>query len=144
MTVIAWDGKTLAADKQNTSCGHATTVTKIHRVPGGLVGFTGNAGHAGALLTWFREGRNPEDWPKKGGDDSAGVVFITDGDELRGYSGDDGPHYILYEDKCLAWGAGRDYALAAMFLGKSAREAVKVACALDGSCGMGIDTLELQ
>jgi ATP-dependent protease HslVU (ClpYQ) peptidase subunit len=144
MTVIAWDGKTLAADKQNTSAGHATTVTKIHRVPGGLVGFTGNAGHANALLTWFREGRNPADWPKKGGEDSAGVMFVTDDGELRGYSGDDGPNYVLYEDKFVAFGAGRDYALAAMYLGSDARRAVEVACALDNSCGMGIDTLELR
>ena len=37
----------------------------------------------------------------------------------------------------------RDFALAAMHLGKSAREAVEVACALDVFCGNGIDTLEL-
>jgi ATP-dependent protease HslVU (ClpYQ) peptidase subunit len=143
MTVIAWDGKTLAADKQCTSVGHPSTVTKIFRVPGGIVGFTGNSGHAQALLTWFREGRNPKEWPPKGGEDSAGAVFISDDGELRGYSGEDGPHFMIYENAFMAWGAGRDYALAAMYFGRSAREAVEVACALDTSCGMGIDLLEL-
>jgi ATP-dependent protease HslVU (ClpYQ) peptidase subunit len=144
MTVIAWDGETLAADKQSTGGGFASTVTKIFRVPGGLVGFTGNGSHAQALLAWFRAGCDVEKWPKKGGDDSAGAFFVSACGELRGYSGDDGPHYIVYEDRHLAFGAGRDYALAAMYLGKSAREAVEVACALDNTCGMGIDALELE
>lgn len=143
LTVIAFDGKTLAADKQCTAAGHASTVTKIFKVPGGMVGFMGNGGHAAALLNWFRDGRDPDKWPKKDGDDSAGVIFISDDGKLYGYSGDDGPHAIEYEDAFTAWGAGRDYALAAMYLGKNAREAVEVACALDTTCGMGIDTLEL-
>jgi ATP-dependent protease HslVU (ClpYQ) peptidase subunit len=142
MTIIAWDGKTLAADKQSTTVGYGNTVTKIFRVTGGRVAFTGNAGHACALLEWFRNGRDAAAWPKKGGDDSAGAIFITDDGEVRGYSGDDGATFIRYEDKFAAWGAGRDYALAAMYLGRDAREAVEVACALDTTCGMGIDTLE--
>jgi ATP-dependent protease HslVU (ClpYQ) peptidase subunit len=142
MTVIAWDGKTLAADKQCTNAGHPYTVTKIHRVPGGMVGFTGNGAHAQALLQWFKDGADPAKWPSKTGDTS-GVLFIADSGEARGYSGEDGPHYIVYESPFVAFGAGRDYALAAMHLGHDARKAVEVACALDTSCGMGIDTLEL-
>ncbi len=143
MTVIAWDGKTLAADKQCTNAGHPMVVTKIHRMPDGILGFIGNGGHASALLQWFQNGCIRENWPNKIGDDTAGVVFITNGGEVRGYSGDDGPHYIIYENKFIAFGAGRDYALAAMHLGKTAREAVELACLLDTSCGMGIDALEL-
>jgi ATP-dependent protease HslVU (ClpYQ) peptidase subunit len=144
MTIICWDGKTLAADKQSTFSGYGVTVTKIHRVPGGIVGFAGNAGHARALLEWFRQGMIPENWPTKGGEDSAYALFITNAGEVRGYSGDDGPHFELYEDKHIATGAGRDYALAAMYLGCDARKAVEVACALDNCCGKGIDTLELE
>lgn len=143
MTVIAWDGKTLAADKQNTSCGTAGTVTKIFRVPGGIVGFTGNQGHAVALLAWFRDGRDPDKWPKKPGDTSASAIYITPAGICL-YSGEDGPHAARSEDKRDAWGAGYAYALAAMHLGHNAREAVQVACALDINCGMGIDTLELD
>jgi ATP-dependent protease HslVU (ClpYQ) peptidase subunit len=143
MTCIAWDGRTLAADKQSTNCGFGSKVTKIFRVPGGLVAFTGNEGHAMALLAWFRAGRDPEKWPQKGGDDSASAIFATP-EGLLVYSGDDGPHCAARENAFSAWGAGRDYALAAMHLGKTAREAVEVACALDNTCGQGIDTLELE
>ena len=54
MTIIAWDGKTLAAGKASTNCGYRRTCTKIFRVPGGLVGFAGNGSRAMALLEWFR------------------------------------------------------------------------------------------
>jgi len=37
MTIIAWDGKMLAADKQSTCAGHPSTVTKIFRTPVGAV-----------------------------------------------------------------------------------------------------------
>jgi hypothetical protein len=46
--------------------------------------------------------------------------------------------------KFFARGCGRDYALAAMYLGKSAIEAVQVASALDVNCGMGVDSLCLE
>lgn len=143
MTIIAFDGKTLAADKQSTSGGFGSTVTKIYRVPGGIVGFTGNQGHAAALLAWFRNGRDPEKWPKKAGNDSASAVYITH-DGVFCYSGEDGPFAAQIENKCDAWGAGYAYALAAMHLGHDARRAVEVACALDVSCGNGIDTLTLD
>lgn len=142
MTVIAFDGKTLAADKQCTAFGYAHIVTKIHRVPGGLVGFTGNSGHAAALLAWFRDSRPVENWPKAH-DESAGAIFVCETGEVLCYSGTDGPYGEKREDKFMAFGCGRDYALAAMYLGKTAAEAVEIACALDVNCGMGIDTLEL-
>jgi len=144
MTCIAYDGKTLAADKQCTTVGYAHKVTKIFRVPGGRVGFAGNGGHSVALLEWFRNGRDVATWPKKDGGDSASAVFVSDDGIVHGYSGDDGPHAMIYEDKFVAWGAGRDYALAAMYLGRTAREAVEVACVLDTTCGMGIDILDPQ
>lgn len=143
MTIIAWDGKMLAADKQCTSCGNAQQVTKLFKVDGGAVAFAGNEGHAMALLAWFRAGRDPDKWPKKQGDNSADAYFATT-EGLFVYSGDDGPNPARREGKFHAAGAGRDYALAAMYLGKNAREAVEIACVLDTTCGMGIDAWEVE
>lgn len=137
MTIVAWDGKTLAADKQSTNVGYGHTITKIFRVPGGRVGFSGAASHSLALLQWFKDGRDPLTYPKH--DDPAGALFLPDEGGAWGYGG---PYPEKYEDKFIAQGCGRDYALAAMYLGKSAREAVEVACALDVNCGCGIDVLE--
>ena len=143
MTVIAWDGKTLAADKQSTICDNAARVTKIHRVPGGLVAFSGCGSHAMELLAWFQAGADVVTYPKSRGESGAGALFITNAREIRLYC-DNSPYYETFEQETYARGSGRDYALAAMHMGKTAREAVEVACALDINCGMGIDTLELK
>lgn len=42
MTVICWDGKTLAADKRATSVGLARTVTKVQRHGDVLLAMTGD------------------------------------------------------------------------------------------------------
>lgn len=142
MTILAWDGKTLAADKQCTIVGYAHTVTKIHRVPDGIIGLCGSGPHSQAILAWFLRGRDPDKWPKKPEecDSTATAIFVTK-DGVFGYACG---YSEIYEDKFVAFGCGRDYAMAAMYLGKSAREAVEVACALDINCGKGIDTLELM
>ena len=142
MTIIAWDGKTLAADKAASNCGYLRTVTKIYRVPSGLVGFAGDGCRALALLQWFREGCDPAKYPAFQASDDA-VVCLHIGLDGRSYAYASTPFPMPYEDKFDAIGSGRDYALAAMFLGHSAIEAVEVAIALDNSCGNGIDTLEL-
>ena len=41
MTVIAWDGVTLAADKQGNQADYGIRVTKIYRVDDDLIGFAG-------------------------------------------------------------------------------------------------------
>lgn len=144
MTVIAWDGKTLAADKQCTNAGYPTKVVKIFRVQGGIVGFAGNASHAHALLKWFEEGRDQNKWPKSQSDTAADAIFVDDTGKAFLYDGLNGPFAQPVYDKFAALGCGRDFALAAMFLGKGAFDAVQVACALDIHCGKGIDILEVE
>jgi len=145
MTVIAWDGTTLAADKQCTHSGYPHIVTKIFRVPDGIVGLCGDSAHCMELLKWFQEGRQRSAWPKPvNADDYANALFITSQSEIHYYGGTGGGQYAIYEERFTAAGCGRDYALAALYLGKDARAAVEVACALDIHCGQGIDTLTLN
>lgn len=143
MTVIAWDGKTLAADKQSTSNGMARTTTKIHRVRDGLLALTGAGGHGYALLAWFNGVRDLSDWPRtRDADDEGSVIHFTR-DGVFVYGGNGCGVGEPVEDAFIAFGAGRDYAMAAMHVGCDARKAVEVACIFDTGCGMGIDTLEL-
>ena len=144
MTVVAWDGTTLAADKRVTYQGLACTVTKIFRVGDKLVGFSGNGDQAMEMLAWFREGadfrtfpqsqRSKEDWV-------ATLVINADGSAM---DFERTPFPYPLEDRFLAIGSGRDYALAAMHLGKTAREAVEIACLFDAGCGNGVDELKLK
>lgn len=140
MTCIAWDGKTLAADKASTCAGLRLTTTKIFKVYGRLLAFSGDADDAMQLLAWFKAGCDPATYPKAlEKNDTAGYVF--DGDVVLKYT--KSPHAERIEDKVFAAGCGRDYALATMHLGFDARRAVEVACHFDSGCGNGIDTLTL-
>jgi hypothetical protein len=54
-----------------------------------------------------------------------------------------GPYPMRNRSERWAWGSGRDFALAAMHLGKTAAEAVEVACLFQSDCGLGVDHVEL-
>jgi ATP-dependent protease HslVU (ClpYQ) peptidase subunit len=143
VTVIAWDGKTLAADRMMGFGSSKSTVTKIFKVDGMLFGFAGHAATGSALANWVRLGRNPDDFPsaQRGSEYSGSLLLIEPDGVILHYSTE--PYPMIVEDSFYAVGSGDEFALAAMFLGKTAREAVEVACALCPTCGNGIDTLEL-
>lgn len=144
MTVIAWDGKTLAADKRACYGGTPRTVTKVHNINGLLVGGSGETSFIGNMLEWIRNGRDPATFPasQRDKDDWQPMLVI----ELDGTPSvyERTPHPVRFEDRYCAIGSGRDFAMAALYLGKSAREAVEVACALDTGCGNGIDSLSRE
>ena len=142
MTVIAWDGRTLAADKRGTVAGMAYAVTKLHRVRDGLIAFSGGGAHAAELLQWFNGDRDPSNYPRRGDDDGAGTIHIDQNGRIFMYAAAS-PFPELIEAPFFARGAGRDYAMAAMHLGCDARRAVEVACVFDIGCGNGIDALDL-
>lgn len=143
MTTIAFDGVTLAADKQSTSHGMARTVTKIRRIRGELFAMSGGGIHCQALMKWFEGSRNPSEWPKAPDDESCGNIIQVTKAGLFVWSGAGLPHPEPLEDRFMAFGSGRDFAMAAMHLGKSAKEAIEIASIYDIATGMGIDTLTL-
>jgi len=143
MTVIAFDGKTLAADKRSSSNSVIHVITKIHRIGNLLVAHSGPVDFGLVMVEWVRSGRVPEKFPaSQRGSDWAPVLVIEADGSMSSYN--QAPYPIRWEGRFGAIGSGREYALAAMHLGKTAAEAVAVACALDPSCGNGIDTLTLQ
>lgn len=143
MTVIAWDGKTLAADKRASCSGLSRTVTKIRRIGDLLVGGSGDFDRVVAMFAWIEAGCKAEDFPAFQRDqDMSADMLVIDGGKVLKYERT--PHPITFEDAYFAMGSGRDYALAAMWLGQDARHAVIVASQLDVNCGNGIDTLTLE
>jgi hypothetical protein len=141
MTVVAWDGRTLAADRMANCNGHPRSVTKVFRLdPFRLVAVTGISHKAHEILEWLRDPNREQDkFPR--GDDAHVYVVYRDG-TAECYEG--GPIPVPIVERQFAAGAGRDYALAALYLGYDARRAVEVACALDIYCGNGIDTLSFE
>lgn len=140
MTVIAFDGKYLAADKQiSWSCTFGT-VTKIFKLDdGSFVAFAGNGAKAMEVLEWFRGDRKREDYPKSKEDDPASAYQVVNG-KMRLW--DNGVWYEL-ESKFFSTGSGQDFAHAAMHMGKNAIEAVQIAIECSHVCGQGIDWFDV-
>ncbi len=145
MTTIAFDGTTMAAD---TLCvdnwGFPTAAHKIMRGTDYLVG---GSGPLGTIKRWWNG--VGEYWP------AAKVIEHGYPEHLDR----DWPHIMLATKNGIwqlsqnafievthqhfAIGSGRDYAIAAMHLGKSAEEAVRLAMQYDTGTGGDIDVEEL-
>lgn len=141
MSVIAWDGKTLAADKRACLGTLIRTVTKIYKVNSALVAYAGDADAGEEMLAWLVDGAVPKDFPphQRNDDRWSGLLVIWPDGTLWKYERT--PYPLKFPPQQFAIGSGRDFALAAMFLGKDAVEAVHVACAFDSGCGNGVDFL---
>jgi hypothetical protein len=143
MTTIAFDGKTLAADKRTSFGGlHATTI-KVHRVNGLLVAGCGTSALICEMRAWLESGADPKEFPAAQRDtkECASVLVIHPNGDIRQY--ESSPYPLVILDKHWAIGSGRDFAMAAMYLGKTAVEAVEVASVFDTNTGNGVDSLEL-
>lgn len=140
MTTIAWDGKTLAADRQLTASGVPFLTTKAHRLPdGSLFASCGALEGNAAVHQWLRDGGDKPVMDKD--DDFDGLLIKPDG---SAWMLNKKLHLIAIESPQFATGSGRDFALAAMRMGKTAREAVEFACELDIWSGMGVTELSVR
>lgn len=144
MTVIAWDGKSLAGDKRAVvGGGLIRTTTKIFSVLHGLAlaGYAGDADAGEEMLAWFEDGYQPAKFPASQRDrDNWSGLLVVWGDG-RIWKFERSPYPIKFPPQHFAIGSGRDFALMAMHLGKTAREAVKLASIFDSGCGNGVDEL---
>jgi hypothetical protein len=145
VTVIAWDGKTLAADRRACANGFIYSVTKIARVDDVLVGLSGYIARFGLYKDWLASGRDPERFPVAPRDDrewSQFLVIHRSGLIERFEGASTSP--IIVEESWHTMGSGRDFAAAALALGYTAERAVEIACQLSEECGNGINTLSFE
>lgn len=142
MTTIAWDGMTLAGDRLGCAGDLKRTVTKISRVGSCLLGTAGSAVHAVEFREWLLSGADPKTIPLfQLSEEYQNVILIKPDKSCWVYS--QGVYPSLVEDTFHACGSGRDFALAAMHMGKSAKEAVELASLFDVATGNGVDILTL-
>lgn len=144
MSVIVWDGKTLAADRQATSSNLRRTTRKIWRHDDILIAGVGTSMHIEALRNWVMGGLDPESFPDicKADDVRACLTVINRAGRIVRF--ENGPFPVSYEDEIYADGSGRDFAYGAMAMGADARKAVEVASTYDVDCGHGVDTLSFD
>ena len=135
MTTIAWDGTTLAADRRISNNGMTRAGQKVWELHDGrLFATCGNVEDGLAALRWLECGG---DLPTLDEDTFAGII-VRGGSAFRVES-------KMIESKILetthAMGSGRDFAIAAMHLGMTAREAVEIAALFDTGTGHGVDDM---
>lgn len=134
MSVIAFDGRYLAADSQGTCAGARLVATKLFRLGNGdILGFTGDRELGLRLKDLWWEGRMLSDWPDfQKGDDWCRLVIATKG---KVFTTEKQPVLMPLESPYYAWGSGRDFALGAMAAGADAVRAVEAACTHSIECG---------
>lgn len=139
MTTIAWDGKTLAADKQGTQGDKAAyTVTKVfRRKDGALIAAVDNIALGMGFIRWFLKGEKGKAPPLKVEDEWTALLVIRKDGTMERHE----PEGWFNIEGKFAAGSGKSLALLAMDLGATAEEAVKLASKYDVYTGSEIDTV---
>lgn len=129
MTTIAWRGNTLAADSICTDGSRQTRYEKLLRARGAAYGCSGDLSEIWAFFEALRAGEALKDIKLKG---DFSCLMLTPGGCFQ-MERDLRPHPVCGD--YWAIGSGAEYALGAMFYGKSARQAIAAACAHDAHSG---------
>lgn len=127
------------ASAENTKHGR---ITKVFKINGSLIGFSGASDVAAAILRWFEGGCSDDDWPELQYENTdCNVLVVSPDGVVKVY--ERYPIPIVMEQDFHAIGSGRDFALAALHLGHDPVTAVRVASELDSYTGGGIDVVSL-
>lgn len=145
LTTIAFDGKTFAADRQTTFGGTPVETPKIVRGKfkgeDCYIGTSGEVEVCTEVEDWIRSGcKGKIDLPA---DPQVAALIVTKSCEVYFMSGSTFAHKMGKGTK-WAIGSGADYALGAMYAGKTAEEAVHIASKLDTGTGLGVDVVMLK
>jgi hypothetical protein len=144
MTVIAWDGKTLAADRLSTQYSLKQTTNKIFKA--NINGVTTLLGITGDAVTGMKIVRHlvyGDEYPENGNSENSHAACIAiDKTGIYKYNHLDTPIKLL--DEKMAFGSGQDFALACMKCGLTAIQAVEMTNTLSSACGNGYDFFTLD
>lgn len=142
MTCIAWDGKSVAADRQMNYGNFRREFHKLQQHKREILATCGTACSGLALVEWYVQGCKKQDFPAIQSDKeewSSLIVISVHGVWVYEKTSEPLPVYEPF----MAWGSGRDFAMGAMAMGADAKQAVEIACKYDVNCGMGIDVMEI-
>lgn len=134
LTTIAYDGTTLATDSQmssgNLRFGKVNKIIKLK--DGRRFAFAGDHALAYAVADWLNGGTKPE---RADSEEHQGIIVALDGSVVEVST------ELRLAPACVPWagGSGESIALTAMHCGKTAKEAVEVACKLDKHSGLPVN-----
>ena len=144
MTIVVWDGKTIAADRQITRGDQVSSRVKLKRLDSGAVVCTcGDADRGLMLIDWYINGKDPAVWPAFQRADTGWVILVVvECGQVYEYNQE--PVAIPVEAPYDAWGSGSSFALGALAMGATASQAVEAASKHCNTCGMGVDAFDVS
>lgn len=135
MSVIAWDGTRVAADRGALSGDVRSTCPKIELIDGRVFGGTGGAEAYLLVRNWYLDGADPAKWPEIQKTDDWSRLLIFEKGGVTEY--ERWPVAQKVEDPYFAWGSGREVALGVLYVGGSVEQAVEAACYHLSGCSRG-------
>jgi len=143
MSVVAFDGRTIAADRQATAGDMSITACKLFRLADGrILATTGTLEYGIVLREWFESGMDREKWPAFQRTDNFARCILASPEGVFEFEKEPVAQPVV--DAFLAWGSGAQLAIGAMAAGADARTAVKIASEYNVYCGRGVDVIDLD
>lgn len=143
MSIVAWDGKILAADRQASYNDTIHTVQKLWKLDNGeVVAVVGSLANGLLVNEWYTNGAKKEEYPECQKEDNWAKIIVVSKEGCFYY--DDQRLPIRVIDPFCAWGIGRDVALGVMEMGGDAIKAVEIASKYKDGCGRGCDYVAIE
>lgn len=133
MSILTWDGYTLASDQLANDNQVMFPITKVFVHLGTIVGLIGPLSDMSKLRAWLEAGRKPADFPT-GLSNDATLVIVSKQRGLIRYAGPNPYPHVHGFEKC-AFGSGREFAYGALHHGATAVQAVEAAIYYSPHCG---------
>ena len=138
MSVVVWDGKTLATDRSATDGATIWEVSKLRVFKDFALVGVGPALDVGRLTDWYLNGCVADRFPY--GAVHSRLLVCRNG-KLFEYSSSSLPTIYNHNQK-VAFGVGKDFAFGALAMGATSEQAVSIACKYSTACGHGVDKYE--
>ena len=142
MSVVAWDGKIIAADRMIVSADMRSEGVKLIKLDRVFLAWVGEQGGGLALFDWYTNGCHKSEWPEMQKTNDWTRLIVVDGSGVRFYERE--PYAQSVTSPFMAWGSGRDFAMGVMATGADAIKAVEITNKLSTTCGMGVDFYEVE
>lgn len=144
MSVVAYDGVTIAADRMMSGQSDAYATCKLFQHGGWTWGVVGNGYHMQELKAWIMKGCNADTFPACQRGEQYATALGVEHTTGRVCEIGKSPYPIEVLSIPVAIGSGCEYARAAMLLGLDAVKAVEFASKHVYTCGMGIDSEQIR
>lgn len=143
MTIVVWDGATLAVDRGVTDGYTMWEQDKAWRLGNAVLTGVGNMTLVLAMRNWYVAGRDASKFPTEQTLPDRWCEFIVaTPDGLFRY--ERSPIPIEHGKNKCAFGYGKDFAYGALAMGATAEQAVSIANKFSPHCGMGVDVFNFE